>query len=183
MFDEFRDILFEEFGLERERHFHVNRGNTTTSKKILLYAHEASGRRVWLGLKELIQKIRPRYEDVVFDEIDDFGAFTVRQQAHVFNRYDAHVMVHGAQMANSIFAVDRTLFVEVGCRIPEFIGNRKFMSLIDGVHKRVEKCRGSNHDASPCVRCVSSGLVYSNFTMTDLGFQNLVDEVLRMVEQ
>ncbi|KAL7546610.1 hypothetical protein ACHAWF_009943, partial [Thalassiosira exigua] len=136
MFDDFRDVLFKEFGLDRERRFHFNRGNAKRSKKILLYAHESSARRVWLGLKRLIQRIRPRYNHVVFDEIDDFGTLKVRQQAQKFNEYDALDMVHGAQMSNTIFSVEKTLFVEVGCAIPEFIGNKKYMTLIDGVYNK-----------------------------------------------
>ena len=176
MFDEFRDTMFELFGLQRERQFHAGQGNATTSRTVLLYAHEPSGRRVWLGMKQLIQDIGPMFKDVQLDVIDDFGALTVREQAHLWNSYDAHIMVHGAQMANSIFTVDGTFFVEIGCRIPTFIGNPKFVRLLDAQHMRVEKCAEGKEDR-PCVVCDTSDLVYGNFTMTEKGFYNLLAEV------
>lgn len=187
MFDEFRDELFAKFGLKRGRSFHsnndTNRGNNTKSKRILLYAHEPSGRRVWLGMNDLIADIRPKYNDVEFHVVKDFGAYTIAQQADLFNTYDAHIMVHGAQMANSIFAVDKSLFVELGCKIPTFISNQKFLHLIDGKHIKVEKCEDGRDDER-CVVCDNTDdLTYGNFTVTSAGFQSLVDDVLLQLEQ
>ena len=178
--DEFRDMLFARFSLKRERAFHNNINNDSNEgkpKRILLYAHEASGRRVFLGMNDLISEIRPKYPNVEFSVVGDFGAYSVVEQANLFNTNDAMVMVHGAQMANSIFAVDKSLFVELGCEIPTFIGNEMFMRLLDGRHIQVEECEDGRYDEI-CVVCNTTDSVYGNFTMTSKGFQTLIDTVL-----
>lgn len=47
----------------------------------------------------------------------------------LFNSYDVLVMVHGAQMANNIFALPGTFFIELGCDIPVFLGEKSYLSV------------------------------------------------------
>mmetsp|Transcript_13673 Transcript_13673/g.29778 ORF Transcript_13673/g.29778 Transcript_13673/m.29778 type:complete len:92 (+) Transcript_13673:155-430(+) len=79
------------------------------------------------------------------------------EQALLFNDADALIMIHGAQMANSIFAVDKTLFVELGCYIPTFIGNLEYMALVDGDHDAIQKCRPNTNENDICVVCDEDG--------------------------
>eukprot|EP00978_Attheya_sp_CCMP212_P019008 scaffold52711_cov63-Attheya_sp.AAC.1 len=85
-------------------------------------------------------------------------------------------------MANSIFAVDGTSFVELGCVIPTFVGNPKFMHLIGGTHVNVEKCSESSsqkESGDVCVICDGGDeAINNNFTMTHAGFETMVDNVL-----
>jgi hypothetical protein len=196
IFDTFRGILFEKFDLPRDRDIHhkdvgslpaVGRGTSDASRtnrtrtRILFYAHERSGRRVWNGMYDLIHHIKdlPKYSNVKFDYVYDFGALSTREQAFLFNRADILIMAHGAQMVNSLFSVDKTLFVEMGCYIPTFVGNKNYQSLIDGHHKYVQRCSTDSKEDSICVVCPTRGdHTYNNFTMTNLAFELLIDTVL-----
>ena len=159
VFDEFRQVLFEEFELPRDKAFRYSQRERRAlshilPKKVLFYAHEPSGRRVWSNMNDLLSNVKrqSRYKEWEFDTVYDFGALSIQEQAHLFNVYDVMIMVHGAQMANSIFAVDGTLFVEVGCDIPEFLGKETFLSLIGGRYAKVESCDNSDPN-SICVEC------------------------------
>jgi hypothetical protein len=185
VFDSFRDVLFEEFKLPRSRSYKIGNNiqegsasqNANSTKRILFYAHEPSGRRVWNGMNDLIHnaKGQPKYSNLQFDIIHDFN-IPITEQAKLFNAADAHVMVHGAQMANSIFSVDGTFFVEIGCRIPVFIGNQGFLNLIDGNYMSVQQCLGKSN--VPCLVCEGNDLTYGNFTMTSDSFERLMDQVV-----
>jgi len=65
------------------------------------------------------------------------------------------IMVHGAQMANSIFSVEGTMFVELGCRIPSFLGSQTYLSLIDAKYLGVVACAkgGNREDNVVCLEC------------------------------
>ena len=163
VFDEFRQVMFDKFNLPRDKTFGHSKyeqqalSSKKPTKKVLFYAHEPSGRRVWTNMNELLEKFkkRNRYKDLDFDTVYDFGVLSIQEQARLFNEYDVMIMVHGAQMANSIFTVEGTLFVEVGCAIPEFMGEKIYLSLIGGRYAQVVSCNSSNDDPdSPCVECV-----------------------------
>ena len=127
VFDEFRRVLYEKFKLPRQIDFK----RKSISKKILFYAHEPSGRRVWTNMNDLISnaKRKVEYNDWELSTVYDFGALSTREQAVLFNSYDVLVMVHGAQMANNIFALPGTFFIEVGCEIPGFLGEESYLSV------------------------------------------------------
>ena len=162
VFDEFRRVLFDKLNLPRDiafRHLQKKQRvmSTTATKKVLFYAHEPSGRRVWSNMNELLAKIKnqTKYKDWEFTTVYDFGVLSLKEQAQLFNEYDVMVMVHGAQMANSIFAVDGTLFVEVGCAIPQFMGVETYLSLIGGRYAQVLSCNNYKYDSKlACVECV-----------------------------
>mmetsp|Transcript_9719 Transcript_9719/g.21624 ORF Transcript_9719/g.21624 Transcript_9719/m.21624 type:complete len:510 (+) Transcript_9719:77-1606(+) len=186
VFDTFRDLLFDEFELKRGREYHLQEKMNETQhssmrqKRLLFYSHAPSGRRVWNGMNELIERYRnePKYKkEVHFHIVHDFGAYSAREQAALFNEADAIVMVHGAQMGNSIFSVDGTLFVEIGCRIPTYIGNPLYMALLEGQYKIVNRCKGGLNKTI-CLTCVGKDDDYDNFTMTSSAFQSMVDDVL-----
>ena len=159
VFDEFRQVLFDKFNLPRDKGMHSlqqkeNTSSGLTSKKVLFYAHEPSGRRVWTNMNKLLDNARNqnKYKDWEFDTVYDFGTISIQEQARLFNSHDVMIMVHGAQMANSIFAVDGTHFIEVGCSIPLFMGDRTYMSLIDGRYSKVVSCEKSRPGAA-CLEC------------------------------
>lgn len=188
VFDKFRDILFDEFHLLRARNVSRTVGekdHTTTrnaTRTILFYAHEPSGRRVWHGMQDLIEQIKglPKYTNIEFESVHDFGKLPIQGQASLFNKADVIIMTHGAQSVNSIFSVDGTLFVELGCNIPVFIGNPKFMDLIGGYHMYVQKCRVGSKEDDICVICpVGGDHLYNNFTMNAAAFEKLIDLELR----
>eukprot|EP00970_Alexandrium_tamarense_P007795 scaffold1495_cov186-Alexandrium_tamarense.AAC.3 len=169
VFVAFRDIMFTSFKLKRARDYHLIRtteanGNAAASSikeptKLLFYAHEPSGRRVWNGMHDLIEKFKdePKYKAVEFNTVYDFGVFSTAEQAALFNEADAHIMTHGAQMANSIFAVDDTVYIEL------------------------VKCGDGNDDI--CLQCDGNDDTYGNFTMTQSSFVLMLDKVLHTLEQ
>jgi len=183
MISSFRDTLFEKAKLPRHRDYHhlVDFEDTQQNKtKILLYAHKPSNRRVWTNMDELVTGIRnnPDYRDILFDTVEDFGALSFVEQARTFNSADIHVMVHGAQMVNSIFAVDGSFFYELGCSVPTFVGNEHFMDWLDGHHKSVEECPAGSLEDAVCVVCEGSDYL-ANFHMKKEGFVAMVDQVLK----
>ena len=126
VFDEFRRVLYDKFELPRQ----IDE-RKSISKKVLFYAHEPSGRRVWTNMNDLIStaKRRLEYKDWELLTVYDFGALSIREQAVLFNSYDVLVMVHGAQMANNIFALPGTFFIELGCHIEAFLGEKSYLSV------------------------------------------------------
>ncbi len=63
-------------------------------------------------------------------------------------------MVHGAQMANSIFSVEGTMFVELGCRVFEFLGSQNYLKLIGGKYTMVQLCwKGESSEKDFCLDC------------------------------
>ncbi|EED88188.1 predicted protein [Thalassiosira pseudonana CCMP1335] len=193
VFVAFRDIMFTSFKLKRARDYHLIRtteanGNAAASSikeptKLLFYAHEPSGRRVWNGMHDLIDKFKdePKYKAVEFNTVYDFGVFSTAEQAALFNEADAHIMTHGAQMANSIFAVDDTVYIELGCSIPTYLANPKFLSLIKAQYQSVVKCGDGNDDI--CLQCDGNDDTYGNFTMTESSFVLMLDKALHTLEQ
>ena len=163
VFDAFRQVLFDKFNLPRpinvrSQFLDVDGGPAAQSKKILFYAHAPSARRVWTNMDELLANVRnqSKYKDWSFDSVYDFGTLSIEQQAHLFNTHDVMIMVHGAQMANSIFAPDGSLFIEVGCNIPGFLNGEKFLSLIGGRYGQVVSCEFRPED-SACLDCPYQG--------------------------
>jgi len=196
---EFREILFRKFALPRRRTVEdrleeakalagmtsdekeregIDIGSLGGKPKIIFYDNTLGQQMRWNEMKPLIDKARSyeKYKNVTFVTVNDFGTLTVAQQARTFNEADAVVMVHGEHMANAIFAVDGTVFIEVGCKVKSLIGNARFMDMIDGSYTTVEKCKGDKNDT--CVICEgdSSG---ADFTMTPIVFEKLIDSVVQ----
>lgn len=189
VFDEFRDIMFERYGLPRNRNGTASSaaGTVVTEKRrrmsrrvsILLYAHEPSGRRVWEGMNDLVDSARTngKYSHVDLLVVRDFDV-PIQEQATLFNTADGFVMTHGAQMANSIFAVDGAVFYELGCLIPSFLGNSHFMRLLGGTYKGVQACPSKRPKPDDvCLRC-DADLLYGNFSMSNAGFERMLDGML-----
>ncbi|KAL7489983.1 hypothetical protein ACHAW6_015710 [Cyclotella cf. meneghiniana] len=202
---EFREILFRKFALPRRRtvedrkeeaeslaeivaaakrdgtHIPDNIPITGTSKtKIIFYDNKLSQQTKWNEMETLISKARSleKYQDIKFVTVDDFSSLTVAQQARTFNEADAVIMVRGEHMANVIFAVDGTTFVEVGCEVKSFIGNPRFMELMDGTYKAVEKCKKGENDDVACVVCDGDS-DNADFTMSPAAFEKMIDDVVR----
>eukprot|EP00804_Cyclotella_cryptica_P005277 CCRYP_015782-RA/>CCRYP_015782-RA protein AED:0.11 eAED:0.11 QI:658/1/1/1/0.5/0.2/5/1652/486 len=187
VFDDFRDLLNQKFNLDRKRDYFSIQTSRNEIKRLLLYSHAPSGRRVWLDMNDKVEKYKhhPKYEEKVdFHIVDDFGSFSAAEQASLFNSADAIMMSHGAQMANSIFAVDGVLFVEMGCQVPVFLGEPAYMALLRGQYRNVTKCESENHDLM-CLVCEGDTNYddYNNFTMTDVGFQTMLDYVIAELTQ
>lgn len=224
VFVAFRDIMFTNFKLKRARDYHLIRtteanGNAAASSikeptKLLFYAHEPSGRRVWNGMHDLIEKFKdePKYKTVEFNTVYDFGVFSTAEQAALFNEADAHIMTHGAQMANSIFAVDDTVYIELGKRLRSFCSLHytlyydafcQWRKLTDSISSG---CSIPTYLANPkflslikaqyqsvvkcgdgnddiCLQCDGNDDTYGNFTMTESSFVLMLDKVLHTLEQ
>ena len=190
VFGEFREILFRKFALQRRRNHHAYqkeaaaegvKASESENTKIIFYDNKLSAKTVWNEMESLITKAREleKYQDIKFVTVDDFSDLTVAEQAKSFNEADAVIMVHGEQMANAIFSVDRTTFVEVGCKVSSLIGNPRFMELMDGNYKSVEKCTGKKgKDDNVCVACEGEG-GDDNFTMTPDAFEKMIDDVVK----
>jgi hypothetical protein len=165
VFYEFRRVIFDKFELPRGINYLQqviqHDGSSTvsrqtaaaTSKRLLLYAHEPSGRRVWTNMRQLVANAqrKSRYTTWKFTTVHDFGVLSLRQQARLFNQHDVLIMVHGAQMANSIFTVDGTVFIEIGCDIPPFLGEETYLSLIGGRYGKVVGCEEDGNEI--CLKC------------------------------
>ncbi|KAL7542760.1 hypothetical protein ACHAXR_013092 [Thalassiosira sp. AJA248-18] len=206
-FGEFREILFRKFGLPRRRtvedrlaeaEFEAktnnkgkggnNDGNGSGNDdgtKIIFYDNKLSEQTVWNEMESLISKAREleKFQNIKFVTAkDDFNKLSVAQQARKFNEADAVIMAHGQHMANAIFAVDGTSFVEVGCKVESLIGNPRFMELMDGKYRSVEKCTKKDNDAegddeAVCVKCKGKDDDIA-FTMTPESFEKLIDDVV-----
>ncbi|KAL7468646.1 hypothetical protein ACHAXS_008879 [Conticribra weissflogii] len=87
-----------------------------------------------------VAQVQTKYRHIDFRTVYDFGTLSIQQQARLFNDADAIIMVHGAQMANSIFSVEGTMFVELGCRVFEFLGSQNYLKLIGGKYTMVQFC-------------------------------------------
>jgi len=202
-FGEFRELLFRKFGLPRRRTVQGRLEDMEYEKKahgkkngdgdngdadgdntkIIFYDNKLSEQRVWNQMESLISKAREleKFQHIKFVTVDkDFNDLSVAQQARKFNEADAVIMAQGQHMANAIFAVDGTSFVEVGCKVESLIGNPKFMSLMDGKYRAVEKCNdkdGGDDNSAVCVKC-KDGEDDVNFTMTPAAFEKLIDDVV-----
>mmetsp|Transcript_27699 Transcript_27699/g.49902 ORF Transcript_27699/g.49902 Transcript_27699/m.49902 type:complete len:679 (+) Transcript_27699:453-2489(+) len=211
-FGEFREMLFRKFGLPRRRTVEdrlaeaeydkaqgkkglKNNKNNADSEdedddnngdtKIIFYDNKLSEQTVWNEMESLISKAREleKYQHIKFVTVKDFHDLTVAQQARKFNEADAVIMAHGQHMANAIFAVDGTSFVEVGCKVESLIGNPRFMDLMDGKYKAVEKCSNKNNGGEDvCVVCKGEGEDV-NFTMTPAAFERLIDDMVASLEE
>lgn len=222
-FGEMREMLFRKFALPRRRtvedrlaekeyeKIHGGGGNTNKNDdgheddtKIIFYDNKLSDQTVWNQMEVLISKAREleKYSHIKFVTVKDqvFVDLPVAQQARLFNQADAVIMAHGQHMGNAIFAVDGTSFVEVGCKVQSLIGQPKFMDLMDGKYRAVERCgsaiktsgsTGGDGDDEVdegegggrylsddvCVVC-KGGEDDSNFTMTPAAFEKLIDDVV-----
>jgi hypothetical protein len=197
---EFREMLFRKFALPRRRTVEdrkeeeealaemtpaqkkkegIEVGSSSSKTKIIFYDNKLSQQTKWNEMESLISKARSleKYQHIKFVTVDDFSALTVAQQARTFNEADAIIMVHGEHMANAIFAVDGATFVEVGCKVKSLIGNPRFMELMDGTYKSIEKCNSDKEDVA-CVVCESDS-IGADFTMTPAVFEKMIDDVVR----
>jgi hypothetical protein len=102
--DQFMSLMLNKFGLEEPA--------ASAKKRILFYGHFASKRRVWVGVNDTMDAFRPHYD---IEHVYDFGKMTVKEQAQTFHNADALAMVHGAQMANTIFCRKGTYILEISC--------------------------------------------------------------------
>jgi hypothetical protein len=195
-FGEFREILFRKFGLPRRRTVKDREAEAEEEKahgkngdddgddtKIIFYDNKLSERTVWNEMESLISKAREleKFSDIKFVTVKDFGELSVAQQARKFNQADAVIMAHGSHMANAIFAVDGTTFVEVGCKVESLVGNPRFMEMMDGKYRAVEKCddaEDGEEESVVCVKCTDD----INFTMTPGAFEKLIDDVVAGLE-
>ena len=225
-FGEMREMLFRKFALPRRRtvedrlaekeyeKIHGGGKNKQAANgheddtKIIFYDNKLSDQTVWNQMEVLISKAREleKYSHIKFVTVKDqvFVDLPVAQQARLFNQADAIIMAHGQHMANAIFAVDGTSFVEVGCKVQSLIGQPKFMELMDGKYRAVER-RGSTSPVETsgstegdgdeeveeeeegggsrllsddvCVVCKGRE-DDSNFTMTPAAFEKLIDDVV-----
>ena len=197
---EFREMLFRKFALPRRRTVEdrkeeeealaemtpaqkkkegIEVGSSSSKTKIIFYDNKLSQQTKWNEMESLITKARSleKYQHIKFVTVDDFSALTVAQQARTFNEADAIIMVHGEHMANAIFAVDGATFVEVGCKVKSLIGNPRFMELMDGTYKSIEKCNSDKEDVA-CVVCEIDS-IGADFTMTPAVFEKMIDDVVR----
>ncbi|KAL3789010.1 hypothetical protein HJC23_012715 [Cyclotella cryptica] len=204
---EFREILFRKFALPRRRTVEDRKeeeeslaeiaaaakrdgtnipdnipsvDSSTNKPKIIFYDNKLSQQTKWNEMETLISKARSleKYQGIKFVTVDDFSTLTVAQQARTFNEADAVIMVRGEHMANVIFAVDGTTFVEVGCEVKSLIGNPRFMELMDGTYKSVEKCKEGGKDDVACVVCDGDSDT-ADFTMSPAAFEKMIDDVVR----
>ena len=153
----------------------------TDDTKIIFYDNKLSEHAVWSEMESLISTVREleKYQNVKFVTVNgDFSDLTVAQQARKFNEADAVIMAHGQHMANAIFAIDGTYFVEVGCKVESLIGNPSFMELFDGKYRAVEKCNGKDGTNVVCVVCKDE----ESFTMNPSAFERLIDDVVAGLE-
>ena len=207
IFGEFREMLFRKFGLPRRRTVKDrladaeyeaksnsnNQGDKDSENataavpetKIFFYDNKLSDQTVWNEMESLVSKAREleKYQNIKFVTVNtDFNDLSAAHQARKFNEADAVIMAHGSHMANAIFAVDGTSFVEVGCKVESLIGNPKFMELMDGKYRAVEKCAedgGDEDDDTVCVKCKDD----VNLTMTPAAFEKLIDDVVAGLQQ
>mmetsp|Transcript_2236 Transcript_2236/g.4538 ORF Transcript_2236/g.4538 Transcript_2236/m.4538 type:complete len:552 (+) Transcript_2236:3-1658(+) len=169
-----------------------NRKDSTTNQqtkrhyRFLFYAHEPSGRRVWTNMNSLLAaaQVQTKYRQIDFQTVYDFGNLNIQQQARLFNEADAIIMVHGAQMANSIFTVEGTMFVELGCRVFEFLGSKNYLNLIGGKYTMVQLCwRGETSEKDFCLDCTQEkDFTYSNFTMAQKTFDKILDDIVIAID-
>lgn len=179
-----RETLFNRFGLPRRRSVEARKedakieGQDLLGTKIILYDKKSKDETYWTDMEAVITQAKSleKYQDVTFVTVKDFEDLSVAQQARTFNEADAVVMVHGQHMANTIYAVDGTSFVGVGCSgtVP-LVGNPRFMELMDSRYVHVSKCKEDNEDGSEaCVVCQNDHL----FTMTLPAFEKMIDDLM-----
>lgn len=185
-FGEFREVLFRKFGLPRRRtvkdrksEAEIERRNgnpVDNSTKIIFLDNKISDQAIWSEMDSLISTARSleKFQNFKFVTIRNLSDLTVAQQARAFNEADAIIMAHGQHMANAIFAVDGTSFVEVGCKVSSLISNPKFMKLMDGKYRAVEACDEKGGICVDCERISEE----SNFSMTMEAFEELIDATI-----
>jgi len=190
VFGSFREMLFRKFALPRRRTVEdrlaeKEAAGTTSSEdtKIIFYDNKLSDQQtVWKEMESLISKAREleKFQHIKFVTVNkSFDDLSVAQQARMFNEADAIIMARGQHMANAIFSVDGTSFVELGCKAQSLVGNPRFMELIDGKYKAVERCSGSvlEGGGDVCVICKSED-DDSSFTMEPEMFVKLIDDIV-----
>jgi len=156
--------------------------------KIIFYDNKLGDTTIWNEMDSLISKAREleKFQNIKFVTINDvFADMSVAQQAKKFNEADAIIMAHGKHMANAIFSVDGTSFVEVGCKVDSLISNARFMDLVDGNYFAIESCTKNNDgeengSAEVCVICAEGhgDDMLADFVMTPEAFEKLIDDVV-----
>ena len=83
-----------------------------------------------------------------------------------------------------VLSHDRVLFLSLGCQVPVFLGEPAYMALLRGRYRNVTKCESDNHDLM-CLVCEGDANYddYSNFTMTDVSFQTILDYIIAELTQ
>lgn len=160
--------------------------------KIIFYDNKLGDTTIWNEMESLISKAREleKFQNIKFVTVNEsFADMSVAQQAKKFNEADAIIMAHGKHMANSIFSVDGTSFVEVGCKVDSLISNPRFMDLVGGKYFAIERCTKTNEGdeggADVCVICAENGDeedMLADFTMTPEAFEKLIDDVVATLE-
>ena len=178
--DAFRDELFKNLALPGPRDMsEIYKKDAKLGLKRPINIALYDGKTVWKDLYKLVTNVQSmkKYHNIQFNYIDDLDG-PVAEQATAFNLADAVVMVSGDHLANAIFAVDGTSFVEVGCSSQSLIGNSYFMALLSGTHQSVTGCSESQAEDEVCVTCTTK----SSFTMTEKHFQSLIDDIMKRHE-
>lgn len=181
--DEFRDEVFNHFGLPRPRdRKEMIEKDRKLAMRILLYSNASSGKsdkNRWDNLDKLVRKAKGKHPHVDLHIVPDFD-IPIAEQARLFNSADAVVMATGDQMANAIFVPDDTIFVELACGSQSLTNNPRFMELIAGSATNVasyttSSCSEASSDAT-CISCVAD---QSSFTMSDSSFGALIDDIVQ----
>jgi len=77
------------------------------------------------------------------------------------------------------------MFVELGCRIPSFLGSQTYLSLIDAKYLGVVACAkgGNREDNVVCLECEEEkkDYTYSNFTMSQESFDAMLEHVMSIL--
>jgi len=178
--DEFRDEVFNHFGLRPRDRKEMIEKDRKLATRILLYANESGDKNRWDNLDQLVRKVTGKHPHVDFHIVQDFD-IPIAEQARLFNSADAVVMATGDHMANSIFVPDDTIFAELACGSPSLTNNPRFMELIAGSSTSVDSyttssCSESRSDAALCITCLQDK---SSFTMPSASFEALIDDIVK----
>jgi len=143
-------------------------------RRLLIYSHAASSRRVWLDAGEAAAHARAAGWEVRLEH--DFGGLSFEQQADAFASADAIVMAHGAQAANAIYARNGTAVVELNCRRYSVLEN----TLVSSLGHRfalLTQCGRSESDAAEnaaCITCQAPVDMMSNFSFSGARLEALL---------
>jgi hypothetical protein len=178
--DEFRDEVFNHFGLRPRDRKEIIEKDRKLATRILLYANKSGDKNRWDNLDQLVRKVTGKHPHVDFHIVQDFD-IPIAEQARLFNSADAVVMATGDHMANSIFVPDDTIFAELACGSPSLTNNPRFMELIAGSATIVDSyttssCSESGSDAAFCITCLQDK---SSFTMPSASFEALIDDIVQ----
>jgi len=135
---------------------------------LLLYPHntvgEAGKRRAWLDIEETRRRLA-EMKNIKVENIADFAAVSVENQALLFNKADLIIMPHGGQFGNSIFVRRNVIVIEITCGGYSHMAIGKTFAASAGFYHIVER---------PC-KCDSR--------RDEGNFEFSVDDILRTVEK